>query len=153
MGLSLGCNKERFILDDGLFAVWHVFVTLYEKGLIYRGEHIINWDPEAMTALSNEEVICKDDPGAFYHVKYYLEVATTRPETLFEDSSVAVNPNDKRYKNLIWEKAILPIANKLIPIIGDEHTDLEFGTGVVKITHNGTNQVFIRNLKALLGPS
>ncbi len=142
MGLSLDYTKERFTLDKGLSdAVKHVFVTLYNNGLIYRGERIINWDPEAMTALSNEEVEYKDVPGAFYHIKYfiegtdkYLEVATTRPETLFGDTAVAVNPNDERYKDLIGKKCILPIVNKLIPIIGDEHADPEFGTGVVKIT-------------------
>ncbi|MCI9233312.1 MAG: valine--tRNA ligase [Bacilli bacterium] len=142
LGLSLDYTKERFTLDEGLSeAVKHVFVTLYEKGYIYRGERIINWDPEAMTALSNEEVIYKDDPGAFYHLKYYLEdksryleVATTRPETLFGDTAVAVNPKDERYKDLIGKKVILPIVNKLIPIIGDIHADPGFGTGVVKIT-------------------
>ena len=142
MGLSLDYTKERFTLDRGLSdAVKHVFVTLYNEGLIYRGERIINWDPQAMTALSNEEVIYKDVPGAFYHIKYfiegtddYLEVATTRPETLFGDTAVAVNPNDERYKDLIGKNVILPIVNKLIPIIGDEHADPEFGTGIVKIT-------------------
>ena len=142
MGLSLDYTKERFTLDSGLSdAVKHVFVTLYNEGLIYRGERIINWDPQAMTALSNEEVIYKDVPGAFYHIKYfiegtddYLEVATTRPETLFGDTAVAVNPNDKRYKDLIGKNVVLPIVNKLIPIIGDEHADPEFGTGIVKIT-------------------
>ena len=142
MGLSLDYTKERFTLDDGLSkAVRHVFVTLYKKGLIYRGERIINWDPEAMTALSNEEVIYKDVEGAFYHIKYmledsdeYLEVATTRPETLFGDTAVAVNPEDERYKHLIGKNVILPIVNKPIPIVGDEHADMEFGTGVVKIT-------------------
>jgi len=142
MGLSLDYTKERFTLDEGLSdAVKHVFVTLYNEGLIYRGERIINWDPEAMTALSNEEVIYKDVEGAFYHIKYmiedsndYLEVATTRPETLFGDTAVAVNPNDDRYKHLIGKNVILPIVNKVIPIVGDEHADPEFGTGVVKIT-------------------
>ena len=142
MGLSLDYTKERFTLDEGLSkAVRHVFVTLYEKGFIYRGVRIINWDPEAMTALSNEEVIYKDEPGAFYHLKYYLEdkstyleVATTRPETLFGDTAIAVNPKDDRYKDFIGKKVILPIVNKLIPIIGDIHADPEFGTGVVKIT-------------------
>ena len=142
MGLSLDYSKERFTLDEGLSeAVKYVFVTLYNKGYIYRGERIINWDPEAMTALSNEEVIYKDVEGAFYHLKYmiegtndYLEVATTRPETLFGDTAVAVNPKDERYKDLIGKNVILPIVNKLIPIVGDEHADPEFGTGVVKIT-------------------
>lgn len=142
MGLSLDYTKERFTLDSGLSdAVKYVFVTLYNEGLIYRGERIINWDPQAMTALSNEEVIYKDVPGAFYHIKYfiegtndYLEVATTRPETLFGDTAVAVNPNDERYKDLIGKNVVLPIVNKLIPIIGDEHADPEFVTGIVKIT-------------------
>ena len=142
LGLSLDYTKERFTLDTGLSnAVKHVFVTLYNEGLIYRGERIINWDPEAMTALSNEEVIYKDVPGAFYHIKYYientneyLEVATTRPETLFGDTAVAVNPSDERYKHLIGKNVILPIVNKLIPVIGDNHADPEFGTGIVKIT-------------------
>ncbi len=142
MGLSLDYHKERFTLDDGLNkAVNHVFVELYKKGLIYRGERIINWDPLAMTALSQEEVVYKDVPAAFYHIKYFLEdksdfleVATTRPETLLGDTAVAVNPNDDRYKKYIGKKVILPIVNKLIPVIGDEHADPTFGTGVVKIT-------------------
>ena len=142
LGLSLDYSKERFTLDSGLSnAVKEVFVKLYNKGWIYRGERIINWDPETMTALSNEEVIYKEVSGAFYHIKYYLEdksdyleVATTRPETLLGDTAVAVNPNDSRYKHLIGKNVILPIVNKLIPIIGDIHADPEFGTGIVKIT-------------------
>ena len=142
MGLCLDYRKERFTLDEGLNkAVTKVFVDYYNKGLIYRGEKIINWDPEARTALSNEEVIYKDVKGAFYHLKYqiensdeYLDVATTRPETLFGDTAVAVNPEDERYKHLIGKKVILPIVNRLIPIIGDEHADPTFGTGCVKIT-------------------
>ena len=142
LGLSVDYSKERFTLDEGLsHAVNEVFIRLYNKGLIYRGERIINWDPEQMTALSAEEVIYKEDKGAFYHIKYYIEgskeyldVATTRPETLFGDTAVAVNPTDKRYKHLIGKNVILPVVNKLIPIIGDEHADPEFGTGVVKIT-------------------
>lgn len=142
LGLSLDYSKERFTLDKGLNdAVNYVFVKLYEKGLIYRGERIINWDPVQMTALSNEEVIYKEDKGAFYHIKYfitgtddYLDVATTRPETLFGDTAVAVNPKDERYKHLIGKSVILPIVNKEIPIVADMHADPEFGTGVVKIT-------------------
>ena len=142
LGLSLDYSRERFTLDEGLSnAVKKVFITLYNKGLIYRGERIINWDPEAMTALSNEEVIYKEVTGAFYTLKYmlenseeYLEVATTRPETLFGDTAVAVNPNDERHKHLIGKNVILPIVNKLIPIVGDDYADSEFGTGVVKIT-------------------
>ena len=142
LGLALDYTKERFTLDDGLSkAVRKVFVDLYNKGLIYRGEKIINWDPVQLTALSNEEVIYKDEEGAFYHLKYYidgtdeyLDVATTRPETLFGDTAVAVNPKDKRYKHLIGKNVILPIVGKKIPIIGDEHADIEKGTGCVKIT-------------------
>ena len=142
LGLSLDYRKEAFTLDENLTkAVKHVFVTLYNEGLIYRGERIINWDPVAKTALSNEEVIYKEDEGAFYHLKYfiedsdeYLDVATTRPETMFGDTAVAVNPEDERYKHLIGKNVILPVVNKLIPIVGDEHADPEFGTGVVKIT-------------------
>ena len=142
LGLSVDYSRERFTLDEGLNnAVKKVFVDYYNKGLIYRGEKIINWDPAAQTALSNEEVIYKDIPGAFYHLKYqivdsdkYLDVATTRPETLFGDTAVAVNPDDSRYKDLIGKNVILPIVNKEIPIIGDIHADPEFGTGCVKIT-------------------
>ena len=142
VGISVDYNKERFTLDEGLNkAVTKVFVDYYNEGIIYRGEKIINWDPQAQTALSNEEVIYKDVEGAFYHLKYmiegtedYLDVATTRPETLFGDTAVAVNPEDERYKHLIGKNVILPIVNKAIPIIGDEHADPEFGTGCVKIT-------------------
>ena len=142
LGLSLCYSKERFTLDEGLNkAVVHVFKKMHEEGLIYRGERIINWDPVAMTALSNEEVIYKEIKGAFYHIKYYIAgtddylcVATTRPETLFGDTAVAVNPQDNRYNKLIGKMVRLPISNRLIPIIGDEHADPEFGTGIVKIT-------------------
>ncbi len=142
MGLSLDYTRERFTLDEGLNrAVRTVFVKLYEEGLIYRGERIINWDPAQQTALSNEEVLYQDDKGAFYHMVYALEdgtggleVATTRPETMFGDTAVAVNPNDDRYKEYIGKNVILPIINKPIPVVADEHADPEFGTGVVKIT-------------------
>ena len=142
LGLSLDYTRERFTLDEGLNkAVTKVFVDFYNKGLIYKGEKIINWDPEAQTALSNEEVIYREDEGAFYHLKYkivgtddYLDVATTRPETLFGDTAVAVNSKDERYKKYVGKKVILPIVNKEIPIIEDIHADPEFGTGVVKIT-------------------
>ena len=143
LGLALDYSKERFTLDEGLSnAVKKVFVDLYNKGLIYRGERIINWDPQARTALSTEEVIYKDTPGAFYHIKYmiessedeYLEVATTRPETLFGDTAVAVNPDDERYKKYIGKNVILPVLGKKIPVVADSHADVEFGTGVVKIT-------------------
>lgn len=142
LGLSVDYSKERFTLDEGLNkAVIKTFVDYYKKGLIYRGERIINWDPVAMTALSSEEVIYKEDKGAFYHLKYYiegedryLEVATTRPETLFGDTAVAVNPNDERYKDLKDKKVIVPVVNRVVPVVFDNHADPEFGTGVVKIT-------------------
>ena len=142
LGLSLDYDKERFTLDDGITkAVKKVFVDFYNKGLIYRGNKIINWDPVAMTALSNEEVIYSEEKGAFYHIKYklensdeYLDIATTRPETLFGDTAVAVNPEDPRYQKYIGKNVVLPIVNKLIPVIADEHADMEKGTGCVKIT-------------------
>ena len=142
MGVSVDYTRERFTLDEGLNkAVTKVFVDYYNKGLIYRGEKIINWDPAAKTALSNEEVVYAEEKSAFYHLKYviegtdeFLDVATTRPETLFGDTAVAVNEADDRYKKYIGKNAILPIMNKAIPIIADEHADMEKGTGVVKIT-------------------
>ena len=142
LGLSLDYDKERFTLDEGITkAVKKVFVDFYNKGLIYRGNKIINWDPVAMTALSNEEVIYSEEKGAFYHIKYklensdeYLDIATTRPETLFGDTAVAVNPEDTRYQKYIGKNVVLPIVNKLIPVIADEHADMEKGTGCVKIT-------------------
>ena len=142
MGCSLDYTKERFTLDEySVNAVNKVFIDMFNKGLIYKGKRIINWDPEAKTALSNEEVIYKDTKGAFYHIKYYIEgtddyldVATTRPETLFGDTAVAVNPKDPRYKDLIGKNVIVPIVNRIVPIIGDMHADMEKGTGVVKIT-------------------
>ena len=142
LGLSVDYTRERFTLDEDLNkAVRKVFVDYYNKGLIYRGEKIINWDPVAKTALSNEEVIYKEEKSAFYHLKYkledsedYLDVATTRPETLFGDTAVAVNEKDKRYKKFVGKNVILPIMNKPIPVITDEHADMEKGTGCVKIT-------------------
>ncbi|KRN33155.1 valine--tRNA ligase [Liquorilactobacillus mali] len=147
LGLSLDYDRERFTLDDGLSkAVRKVFVTLYKKGLIYRGEYIINWDPKARTALSDIEVIHKDIKGAFYHVKYpfaddtkfngknYIEIATTRPETMMGDVAVAVHPSDERYKDIVGKTLILPLQGRKIKIIADEYVDPEFGTGMVKIT-------------------
>ncbi|KMY30320.1 valine--tRNA ligase [Lysinibacillus xylanilyticus] len=142
LGLALDYSRERFTLDQGLSdAVKTVFVQLYEKGLIYRGERIINWDPAAKTALSDIEVIYKDVQGAFYHMKYpladgsgYIEVATTRPETMLGDSGVAVHPKDERYQDLIGKTVILPIVGREIPIVADDYVDMEFGTGVVKMT-------------------
>lgn len=142
MGISVDYSRERFTLDEGLSeAVKKVFVTLYEKDLLYRGEYIINWDPAAKTSLSDIEVIHKDVEGAFYHMKYpladgsgYLEVATTRPETLLGDTAVAVHPDDERYQALVGKKVILPLVNREIPVIADEYVEQDFGTGVVKIT-------------------
>ncbi|HHQ0101013.1 TPA: class I tRNA ligase family protein, partial [Listeria monocytogenes] len=142
LGLGLDYSRERFTLDDGLSdAVKKVFVTLYNKGLIYRGQYIINWDPEAKTALSDIEVIHKDIEGSFYHLKYpltdgsgYLEVATTRPETIPGDTAVAVHPKDERYQHLIGKTIMLPILNREIPIVADEYVEREFGSGAVKIT-------------------
>ena len=142
MGISVDYRRERFTLDKGLSdAVKKVFVSLYEKGLIYRGEYIINWDPKAKTSLSDIEVIHKDVEGAFYHMNYpladgsgFLEIATTRPETLLGDTAVAVHPDDERYQALIGKTVILPLVNREIPIIADEYVEQDFGTGVVKIT-------------------
>lgn len=142
LGLGLDYSRERFTLDEGLSdAVKEVFVSLYRKGLIYRGEYIINWDPAAKTALSDIEVIHKDVQGAFYHMRYpladgsgHIEIATTRPETMLGDTAVAVHPEDDRYKHLIGKTVILPIVGREITIVGDDYVDMEFGSGAVKIT-------------------
>ncbi|SDZ04762.1 valyl-tRNA synthetase [Evansella caseinilytica] len=142
LGLSLDYSRERFTLDEGLSdAVLEVFVRLYEEGLIYRGEYIINWDPETKTALSDIEVIYQDVQGALYHMKYpltdgtgHIEVATTRPETMLGDTAVAVHPEDERYRHLIGKKVTLPIVGREIDIVADEYVDMEFGSGAVKIT-------------------
>ena len=142
LGIALDYSKERFTLDDVISkAVKKVFVDFYNEGLIYRGEKIINWDPVAKTALSNEEVIYSEEKSAFYHLKYkledseeYIDVATTRPETLFGDTAVAVNENDDRYKKFVGKNVILPVLGRKIPVITDEHADMTKGTGAVKIT-------------------
>jgi len=142
LGLGLDYSRERFTLDAGLSkAVNKVFVDLYKKGLIYRGERIINWDPATKTALSDIEVIHKDVQGAFYHMKYQLadgsgeiEIATTRPETMLGDTAIAVHPEDDRYKHLIGKTVILPIVGREIPIVADDYVEIDFGSGVVKIT-------------------
>ncbi|WIK66397.1 valine--tRNA ligase [Globicatella sanguinis] len=142
MGVSVDYSRERFTLDEGLNkAVNRVFVELYKKGLIYRGEYIINWDPKAMTALSDIEVIHKDIEGAFYHINYpvvgsdeVLEIATTRPETMLGDTAVVVHPEDERYQHLIGKTVMLPLMNREIPIIADDYVDVEFGTGAMKVT-------------------
>lgn len=142
LGLSLDYSRERFTLDEGLSeAVNEVFIKLYEKGLIYRGEYIINWDPQTKTALSDIEVIYEEVQGKFYHFKYpikdsdeVIEIATTRPETMLGDTAVAVHPRDERYKHLIGKTVILPIVGREIEIVADEYVDRELGSGAVKIT-------------------
>lgn len=142
MGFSLDFSRERFTLDEGLSkAVREVFVRLYEKGLIYRGKYIINWDPAARTALSDIEVEYKEVQGALYHLRYPVKdseegivVATTRPETMLGDTAVAVHPEDERYRHLIGKTLVLPIIGREIPIVADEYVDKEFGSGAVKIT-------------------
>jgi len=142
LGLSVDYSRERFTLDEGLnAAVRHVFVTLYNEGLIYRGERIINWDPELKTALSNIEVIHKDDEGEFFYFKYdvvgtkkSIVVATTRPETMFGDTAVFVNPKDKRYKGLVGMKVINPANGEELPLMADPYVDVAFGTGAMKCT-------------------
>jgi len=142
MGLSLDYSRERFTMDEGLSrAVREVFVRLYEKGLIYRGKYIINWDPEARTALSDIEVIHKEVQGKLYHLRYplkdgsgYIQIATTRPETMLADTAVAVHPEDDRYKHLVGKTVILPIIGREIPIVADEYVDPEFGSGALKVT-------------------
>jgi len=142
LGLGLDYSRERFTLDAGLStAVQEVFVNLYNKGLIYRGEYIINWDPATKTALSDIEVIHEDVQGSFYHMRYPLadgtgsiEIATTRPETMLGDTAIAVHPEDERYKDLIGKTIKLPIIGREIPIIADDYVDMEFGSGAVKIT-------------------
>jgi len=142
LGLSLDYTKERFTLDAGLNkAVNYVFCKLYEKGYIYQGKRIINWDPEAKTALSNIEVIHQDDEGAFYYFNYpftdgsgSLLIATTRPETMFADQALMVNPKDERFNKFVGKEVYIPGTKTIIPVIADEYVDMEFGTGVVKIT-------------------
>jgi len=142
MGLSLDYSKERFTLDEGLSkAVREVFVKLYNKGLIYRGKYIINWDPVARTALSDIEVEHKEVQGHLYHLKYplkdgsgHITVATTRPETMLGDTAIAVHPKDERYKDMIGKMVLLPIIGREIPIIADDYVEQEFGSGAVKIT-------------------
>lgn len=142
LGLSLDYTKERFTLDEGLNkAVNYVFISLYNKGYIYQGERIINWDCQAKTALSNIEVIHQDDEGAFYYFKYpfvdasgYVMIATTRPETMFADQAIMVNPKDERFKDIAGKEVYIPGTEIKIPVITDEYVDMEFGTGCVKCT-------------------
>ncbi len=142
IGCSCDWDRERFTMDEGCSkAVREVFVNLYNKGLIYRGPRIINWCPNCITALSNEEVEHAEHAGHFWHIKYqikgtneYVVIATTRPETLFGDTAVAVNPEDERYKDIVGKMLLLPLTDRKIPVIADEYVDKEFGTGCVKIT-------------------
>lgn len=142
MGSSCDWDRERFTLDEGCNkAVNEVFCKLYEKGLIYRGERIINWCPHCLTSISDAEVEYEDQAGHFWHLRYpfkdgsgYLELATTRPETLLGDTAVAVNPNDERYKDMVGKTLILPLVHREIPVVADDYVEMDFGTGVVKIT-------------------
>ncbi|EKF8618581.1 valine--tRNA ligase [Staphylococcus pseudintermedius] len=142
LGLGLDYSRERFTLDSGLSqAVRKVFVDMYNKGLIYRGERIINWDPAARTALSDIEVVHEDVNGKFYHFKYpfadgegYMEIATTRPETMLGDTAIVVNPDDERYQEVIGKTVILPVVGRELPIIADDYVDKEFGSGAMKVT-------------------
>jgi len=142
LGSSCDWDRERFTLDEGCSeAVKEVFVRLYEKGLIYRGERIINWCPHCKTSISDAEVEYEEQAGHFWHLRYpfkdgsgYLELATTRPETLLGDTAVAVNPNDERYKDMIGKTLILPLVHREIPVVADDYVEMDFGTGVVKIT-------------------
>ena len=142
MGSSCDWDRERFTMDEGCNkAVKEVFVKLYNKGLIYRGERIINWCPHCLTSISDAEVEYEDQKGHFWHLRYpfadgsgYINLATTRPETLLGDTAVAVNPNDERYKDLVGKMLVLPLVHREIPLIADDYVDMEFGTGVVKIT-------------------
>ena len=142
LGSSCDWDRLRFTMDEGCSkAVRHVFVKLYEEGLIYRGERIINWCPNCKTAISDAEVIFEEQQGSFWHLRYpladgsgYIQLATTRPETMLGDTAVAVHPEDERYKHLVGKSVILPLVNKEIPIVTDEYVEMDFGTGVVKIT-------------------
>ena len=142
MGSSCDWDRERFTLDEGCSkAVNEVFCNLYEKGLIYRGERIINWCPHCLTSISDAEVEYEEQAGHFWHLRYpfkdgsgYLELATTRPETLLGDTAVAVNPQDERYKDVVGKTLILPLVHREIPVVADDYVEMDFGTGVVKIT-------------------
>ena len=142
LGASCDWNRTKFTMDDDMSeSVIKVFVDLHQKNLIYRGVRMVNWDPSAQTALSDEEVIYKEVQSNLYHIRYkiegaeeYITVATTRPETILGDSAICVNPNDERYTHLKGKKAIVPLINRSVPIIFDDYVDLEFGTGALKVT-------------------
>ena len=154
LGASLDWDRERFTMDEGLSeAVRHIFVDLYNDGLIYQGEYMVNWCPRCGTALADDEVDHVEKPGNFWHIKYpvkdtdkFLIIATTRPETMLADVAIAVNPNDERYKEFVGKKAILPLVGREIEIIADEYVDMEFGTGALKITPaHDPNDFYIGN--------
>jgi valyl-tRNA synthetase len=142
LGASCDWDRERFTMDEGCsVAVREVFLRLYEKGLIYRGSYLINWCPKCRTTISDIEVEHEEREGNLWHIRYpyadgsgYIEVATTRPETMLGDTGVAVNPNDERYQDIIGKEVILPIVNRRIPVFADEYVDMSFGTGAVKVT-------------------
>ena len=142
LGASCDWKRTKFTMDNEMSeSVIKVFVDLYNKGLIYKGVRMVNWDPSAQTALSDEEVIYKEIKSSLYHISYKIKdsdekitIATTRPETILGDSAICINPNDKRYIHLKGKKAVIPLINRVVPIIFDEYVDMEFGTGVLKIT-------------------
>ena len=142
LGCSCDWERTKFTLDDDMSeSVISVFVDLFNKGLIYRGYRMVNWDPKAQTTLSDEEVIYEERQGSLYYIEYAIEgsderltIATTRPETILGDSAICINPNDERFSHLKGKKAIVPLCNRVIPIIDDEYVDMEFGTGCLKVT-------------------
>ncbi len=143
LGASCDWTRTRFTMDEALYeSVVHVFVDLYNKGLIYRGIRMVNWDPKALTALSDEEVIYKEVQSKLYYLRYKIEsesdewvtIATTRPETILGDTAICVNPNDERYSHIVGKHVLVPLINRSIPIIKDDYVDMEFGTGCLKIT-------------------
>ena len=143
LGASCDWNRTRFTMDEGYYkGVIDTFVQLHERGLIYRGVRMVNWDPSALTALSDEEVIHTEEHGKLYYVRYaivdeedrWVTVATTRPETIMGDTAICVHPDDERYKDMVGKKAVVPVVNREIPIIADDYIDIEFGTGCLKVT-------------------
>src|SRR6056297_3089706 len=142
LGYSCDWDRTKFTMDDDMSAsVIKVFVNLFDKGLIYRGHRMVNWDPEAKTTLSDEEVIYEEKQGLLYYLAYAIQgsdekvtIATTRPETILGDTAICINPNDERFRHLKGKKAIVPICDRVIPIIEDDYVDMEFGTGCLKVT-------------------
>ena len=143
LGASCDWDRTAFTMDPGYYRdVIRVFIDLYDKGKLYRGLRMVNWDPEAKTVLSNEEVLYNEEQAQLFHIKYLLEgsdsegvtIATQRPETIFADVAIAVNPKDARYTSLVGKKVLIPLINRAIPVIADDYVDIEFGTGALKIT-------------------